>query len=157
MNELIIAPQTSLLEIRRDTQTFPRLKAYTQQDAVRMMTRMVFLAAAYRGYNVDKEQIAFIATTLYMDLMQDEERLGTDTITFAEIGRVFRKAELFGLSVKGLYDAIIAYIMTEGKKAAEEARKAKAERMRKEDEEKLQEIRRRYAAMMEEANHERQI
>lgn len=157
MNDLIIASNKSLEDIRRDIQAFPRLQTYSQQEAIALMTKMVFMAAAYRGYNVDKEQIAFIASNLYFDLMADEESLGTRYITFAEIGRVFKRAELFGMSVKGLYDAILDYIVNEGKKAEEAARKAEDNKRRAEDDKRVGEIIRRYAHMMEEANRERQV
>lgn len=157
MNDLIDAPSKSLEDIRRDVQAFPRLQTYSQQEAISLMAKMVFMAAAYRGYNVDKEQIAFIASTLYFDLMADEESLGTRHITFDEIGRVFKRAELFGMSVKGLYDAILDYIKNEGKKAAEAARVADAQKKKTADIAKMEEIARRYAHMMEEANRERKV
>jgi hypothetical protein len=157
MNELMIAANTSLVNIRMDAQSYPRLHTYSQQEGIMQMTKMVFLAAAYRGYNVDKEQISFIATNLYRDLMEDEERLGTHNITFAEIGRIFKKAELYGLSVKGLYDAIIAYLKDEGHKAHKEAMRIQAEKHKAEEDAKMKAIIEKYAAMMEQANHDKKV
>lgn len=130
MNEVALYQSNAALEvIRQDEAQFPRLYSYSQADALGNMTRMVFMAFMFRGYQVDERNIQFIASNLLEMLMEDENKLGLSKLTFEEIRRVFRKADLVGISVLNLYKALEDYARKEGHDAhkaaiaAEEARR----------------------------------
>ena len=155
MNDLTIhQPTNAALEvIRQDEHNFPRLYSYRKEDALSSMTRLVFMAFMFRGYQVDDRNVSFIASNLYEMLMEDENRLGLANLTFEEIKRIFRKADLVGISVFNLYKALEDYAKKEGHQAQQAVRDAKNARLKAEaDAKATSAILEKYAAMMAEAN-----
>ena len=154
MNDLIIHQPTNVtLEVvRQDEQNFPRLCSYRKEDALSSMTKLVFMAFMFRGYQVDDRNISFIASNLYDMLMQDESRLGMNKLTFEEIRRVFQKADLVGISIVNLYKALEDYVKKEGHQAQQSAREAREARMKADADAKAKSaVLQKYAWMMEEA------
>jgi hypothetical protein len=154
MNDLIIHQPTNVtLEvIRQDEQNFPRLCSYRKEDALSSMTKLVFMAFMFRGYQVDDRNISFIASNLYDMMMQDESRLGMNKLTFEEIRRVFQKADLVGISIVNLYKALEDYVKKEGHQAQQSAREAREARMKADADAKAKSaVLQKYAWMMEEA------
>lgn len=154
MNDLIIHQPTNVtLEvIRQDEQNFPRLCSYRKEDALSSMTKLVFMAFMFRGYQVDDRNVSFIASNLYDMLMQDESRLGMNKLTFEEIRRVFQKADLVGISIVNLYKALEDYVKKEGHQAQQSAREAREARMKADADAKAKSaVLQKYAWMMEEA------
>lgn len=154
MNDLIIYQPTNVtLEvIRQDEQNFPRLCSYRKEDALSSMTKLVFMAFMFRGYQVDDRNVSFIVSNLYDMLMQDESRLGMNKLTFEEIRRVFQKADLVGISIVNLYKALEDYVKKEGHQAQQSAREAREARMKADADAKAKSaVLQKYAWMMEEA------
>jgi len=116
-NELMNATQTpSLLEIRMDSKTFPRISSYPKDAAIVEMSKIITKAYLYRGQVSDPQQVFFISSSLYDELIQDE-KYGAANITFQEISVVVRKAILeedIFISVSTLYRAILSYVKGEG-------------------------------------------
>lgn len=110
--------QISLLDIRKDPRSYPRLGTYSREQAVAEMTKIVAQAVLYRGQNADENNIAFTASSLVDELLADDAGIGSRNISFAEISRVVKKAvlheDLFGVSVATLYKVIADYIKGEG-------------------------------------------
>ena len=153
MNELALHQQTNtaLELIRQDEAQFPRLYSYSQADALGNMTRLVFMAFMFRGYQVDERNIQFIASNLLEMLMEDENKLGLSKLTFEEIRRVFRKADIVGISVLNLYKALEDYARKERHQAHKAAMEAEEARRRAEADAKARSvILQKYAAMMSE-------
>lgn len=157
MNELTIhQPTNAALEvIRQDEQNFPRLYSYRKEDALSSMTKLVFMAFMLRGYQVDDRNVSFIASNLYDMLMEDESNLGLANLTFEEMRRIFRKADLVGISVFNLYKALEDYAKKEGHQAQLAVRDARNARLRAEaDAKATSAILEKYAFMMEEARQQ---
>ena len=157
MNELTIhQPTNAALEvIRQDEQNFPRLYSYRKEDALSSMTKLVFMAFMLRGYQVDDRNVSFIASNLYDMLMEDESNLGLANLTFEEMRRIFRKADLVGISVFNLYKALEDYAKKEGHQAQLAVRDARNARLRAEADAKAKSaILEKYAFMMEEARQQ---
>lgn len=129
--------QPSLLDIRMDSKTFPRLLRYNHDDAVRQMSLIVSKAMMYRGQTADSVSIALIASSLVDELLQ-ESRWGAKYLSLEEIDIVVKRAVLEGdiyISVASLYKAIIDYCKGEGHKVQQEA----AELKRRQDMESIRE------------------
>ena len=151
MNELALhqSSNASLELIRQDEQHFPRLYSYSQPDALSSMTKLVFMAFMLRGYHIDDRNVAFIASNLYEMLMADEDKLGLSNLTFEEIKRVFRKADIVGISVYNLYKALEDYAKKEGHQAQRAVRDAREARLKAEADAKARSaVIEKYAAMM---------
>ena len=115
-NELTTTRTPSLLEIRMDSKTFPRLSAYTRDAAIVELARIITKAFLYRGNVSDPQQVSFIATSLYDELIR-EDTYGAANITLNEVSVVIRKAILeedIFISVSTLYRAILNYCKGEG-------------------------------------------
>ncbi len=116
----------TLVDIRRDFYTYPRLEAIAKEEAIAQLQRIIYQAFLYRGQQADPSNIEFIASALHSELMIDDSHLGTRYITMAEIDRVIKRAvlstEMYGISVATIYKAIIDYINGEGKEASRKAR-----------------------------------
>lgn len=150
MNEVALYQSNAALEvIRQDEAQFPRLYSYSHADALGNMTRLVFMAFMFRGYQVDERQIQFIASNLLEMLMEDESKLGLSKLTFEEIRRVFRKADIVGISVLNLYKALEDYARKDGHDAHKAAIAAEEARLRAIADEKARSaVLRKYAEMM---------
>lgn len=133
MNE--ITPYTppqgvTLVDIRCDAQTFPRIKALPVQQATARLQQVVAMAYAYTGRPAETARIEMVAAALYNELMEDKRHLGTGNITIEEIGHAVKSAILDGteemyVSVSTLYKAVCAYAEGEGNAAQQAAYKRK--------------------------------
>lgn len=117
--------QVSLLEMRMDARTYPRIGAVSREAAIVEMSKIVTQAFLYKGQAADPTNIQFIACTLVDELQQDSEGMGSRKISFAEIARIVKRSilqdEMYGISVASLYKVIATYIKGEGKKIHEQA------------------------------------
>ena len=126
-NDLIPKVQPSLLDIRMDSKTFPRLCRYDHDEAVRQMALIVSKAMMYRGQTADSVGITLIASSLVDELLQ-ENRWGARYLSLEEIEIVVKRAVLEGdiyISVASLYKAVIEYCKGEGHRVQQEAAELK--------------------------------
>ena len=116
--------QVSLLEMRMDEKRFPRIGAFTREQAVFEMSKIVSQAFLYKGQAADPKNIQFISCAIVDELQSDLDRLGTRNISFGEISRVVKRAvlqdDMYGISVTSLYKVIIDYIKGEGHRLQQE-------------------------------------
>ena len=136
-NELTVPGENlpSLLEIRMDSKTYPRLCRYNRDEAVFHMSKIVNQAFLYRGQNSDPSVVSFVSSSLVDEILQ-ETKWGAKYLSFEEISRVVKKAVLEGdiyISVSSLYKVIIEFCKGEGSRIQQEATDLK----RKQDEESL--------------------
>lgn len=130
-----VSSQTTLMEMRRDPQRFPRIGSIPREQAVAEMAKIVTQAFLYRGQNVDSTQINFIATALLDELLADQEQIHTRNISFAEVSKVIKRAVMtqdIYLSVSSLYRIITDYIKTEGSQLQNEIDRARLARRKEE-------------------------
>jgi len=126
---IAVPPRTvTFVDIRRDTATYPRIDAVPTEVAVAALTQIIYRAAfnAAPGTFSDTgkdSQLATMAAELYDILLENYDGLGTHLLSFAEIARVLRaasvKRDLYGISVRSMYDAILDYCEGEGRKASQ--------------------------------------
>lgn len=135
-NELTIpGKQPSLLEIRMDSKTYPRLCRYSKEEADKAMVTIVSKAFLYRGQTADPSVIGFTASALVDELLQ-EDKYGAKYLSFEEISRIIRKAVLESdifISVSSLYKCILDFCKGDGTRIQQEAAALK----RRQDEESL--------------------
>lgn len=129
MNEMIIPTgQATLVDIRTDSKTFPRLHTYDRQEAIGQMNIILLMAFQYRGQQADAYTINQMSASLVELLLEDEYSLGMKYLTFEEIKRIVRKAalgqgkEMYGISVSSIFQALADYCKGEGKMASQQAR-----------------------------------
>lgn len=126
-----IPAPVSLVEIRSNSEMYPRLCRIARPFALRDLAVIISKALLYRGQDAEAEKVSFIASSLYDELMADEQGLGLQYITMEEISRVVRRASLdkdtFGISVATLYSAICTFAKGEGDAAQREADNNKKE------------------------------
>ena len=129
--------QVSLLEMRMDAKRFPRIGAFSREQAVFEMSKIVSQAFLYKGQAADPKNIQFISCALVDELQSDLDRLGTKYLSFGEISRVVKRAvlqdEMYGISVASIYKVIIEYIKGEGHRLQQEV----SERKRKSEQEQI--------------------
>ena len=119
-NEVMVSGSVSVVQMRMDQRTYPRLKNVPYETAIKELVKIVGNAFMFSGRNATEHDVAFIATNLYQELMSDEQNLGMMNISLAEIGRCVKKAifgqgkEMFGISVASLYIIIADYCKGEG-------------------------------------------
>ncbi len=124
------APSVTLKEIRMNSARFPRISAYTKDDAVRYLSDLIINALLYKGMEPGEYKVTFTAQALYNEIMEDNDGLGLPSLSFEEVRRVFRKCvlgqgrELFGVNVASLYAALCDYAKGEGHLAQLEANTA---------------------------------
>lgn len=119
--------QSSLLQIRMDSKTYPRLLRYDHAEAVKRMTKIVSQAMLYRGQTADPASIGIISSAL-LDELLIEDRWGARFLTFEEIAYVVKKAVLESdlyISVSSLYKVIIEFCKGEGTLIQQEASEIK--------------------------------
>lgn len=115
-----------LADVRRDPVTYPRISATPQEEAVAKMTQIVYGAVLYKGQEISKERLAFMANALVAEILSDTQ-YGLRHISWYEIGRAIRNAvlgggrEMYGVSVSSLYAALIDYAKGEGHAAEQMA------------------------------------
>lgn len=107
----------TLLEMRADSDRFPRIKTMPREQAVSGMTRIVSQAFLYRGQAADPANVQFIATALVEELLADDN--GAYNLSLAEIQVVVKRAvlttDMIGINVSSLYKVIIAFVKGEGR------------------------------------------
>lgn len=109
----------SLLDMRGNPKSFPRICRMPREEAVPQMAMIVHNAFLYKGHNADPTTIQFIANSLVDELVADNEKVGTKWISMAEIARVVKKAVLtdenfVSVSVASLYKVVVNYAKGEG-------------------------------------------
>ena len=120
--------QATLVDIRTDSKTFPRLHTYDRAEAVGQMNIILLMAFQYRGQQADAYTINQMSNSLIELLLEDEYSLGMKYLTFEEIKRIVRKAalgqgkEMYGISVSSIFQALADYCKGEGKMASQQAR-----------------------------------
>lgn len=128
--------KATLVEIRTDSQAFPRLCRIDRGDAVRQMNVIILMAFQYRGQAADAVTISQMSISLIDILNEDEYGIGTKFLSFEEIKRVIRKAalgqskEMYGISVSSLFQALADYCKGEGRLASQQARETVEHRRR---------------------------
>ena len=126
----------SLVDIRLDSQKYPRIKNIPQPAAVSGLAAIVAMAYNYTGREYTPESIGLVSNALYSELMADDLGIGTANITIEEIGRAVRRAvlgeaEMYGINVSSLYKVICAYCTGDGhaaQTAANNRRRAEREK-----------------------------
>lgn len=126
MNQIaVLNTPVSLVDIRLHPDTYPRISRIAKPFVLRDLAVVISKALLYRGQDAEAEKVAFISSSLYDELMADEQKLGLPFLTMEEIRRVANRAALdkdtFGISVTTLYSALCAYAKGEGSAAQKEA------------------------------------
>lgn len=109
--------QASLLEMRADSDRFPRIKSMPREQVVEGITRIVTQAFLYRGQAADPTNIQFISSALVQELLEDSN--GAYNLSLAEIQVIVKRAvlntDMMGINVSSLYKIIIAFVKGEGR------------------------------------------
>lgn len=107
----------SLLEMRADSDRFPRIKTMPREQAVLGMSKIVSQAFLYRGQAADPTNIQFISSALVQELLEDTN--GAYNLSLAEIQVIVKRAvlntDMMGINVSSLYKVIIAFVKGEGR------------------------------------------
>jgi hypothetical protein len=107
----------SLLEMRADSDRFPRIKTMPREQAVLGMSKIVTQAFLYRGQAADPTNIQFISTALVQEILEDTN--GAFNLSLAEIQVIVKRAvlntDMMGINVSSLYKVIIAFVKGEGR------------------------------------------
>lgn len=125
-NELTTRTGTpTLLEIRRDDRTYPRICRMSVEQVALHLQPIVLMAAQYRGQVMDSNTCGYVAHELAQSLLE-ENKYGTRYITIQEIAIVVKKAalteDMYGVNVSSLYKTIIAYAKGEGHRLQEQVK-----------------------------------
>ena len=121
--------ELSLVEIRLDKLRFPRLVRIPRETAALQLHGIITEALTFRGQEASEETVAFMASSLYDLLIQDEEGIGLKYITLEEIRREIRAAalgcrrEIYGVHVSSIYGVLRDYALGAGHQAEEAARR----------------------------------
>ena len=131
--------QASLLEMRADATSFPRIKTMPREQVVFEMSKIVSQAFLYRGQAADLTNIQFISSALVDELLEDD-KYGAGYLSLAEIQVIVKRAvlggsEMFGISVASLYKVIMEFVKGEGHRNQQQV----LEQRQKETERKLKE------------------
>lgn len=171
MNELVTqhraaeialkSQRADLVDIRRDSTTYPRIKSYDTLVLLQEMKGLILMVYQYRGQKPENaNEIEMMARSLCAELLADDFGDDCKELTIEEIRRALRKAalgrgtEMYGINVRSLYDAIADYRHGE----IEDARRQLVnERMnqQKEGHMTIERVVECYAESMERANKER--
>ena len=107
----------SLLEMRADSDRFPRIKTMPREQAVLGMSKIVTQAFLYRGQAADPTNIQFISSALVQEILEDNN--GAYNLSLAEIQVIVKRAvlntDMMGINVSSLYKVIIAFVKGEGR------------------------------------------
>jgi hypothetical protein len=107
----------SLLEMRADSDRFPRIKTMPREQAVLGMSKIVTQAFLYRGQAADPTNIQFISSALVQEILEDTN--GAFNLSLAEIQVIVKRAvlntDMMGINVSSLYKVIIAFVKGEGR------------------------------------------
>ena len=109
--------RASLLEMRADSDRFPRIKTMPREQVIDGLTRIVSQAFLYKGQTADKTNIQFISSALAQELLEDTN--GAYNLSLAEIQVIVKRAvlntDMMGINVSSLYKVIIAFVKGEGR------------------------------------------
>lgn len=114
------ANYASLMQIRIDSKTYPRLHSIPLDEARRELEKIVLTAFQYVGRETDTQTVMTIADNLLNELLADLDDIGTDNVTLEEISRVVKRAvlgqrrEMYGINFASLYAVIADYCRGEG-------------------------------------------
>ena len=127
----------TLIEMRKDSARFPRLKSMPEEQAKFEMSKIVSQAFLYRGQVADMNTIQFVSSALVNELLEDRQ-YGASNLSLAEIQVIVKRAvlggtDMFGISVASLYKVIMDYVKGEGHNIEKQI----ADARRKSDEQKL--------------------
>ncbi len=123
---LTVKTSYSLVDIRMDADTFPRIVRLTTTQARAGLSKIIADAFLYKGQTADKENVKFITSALLEELLADTT-YGLPFLTMEEIRRAIKKAVLtdpdfIGINVSSLYKVLLAYAKGDGHAADQEAR-----------------------------------
>lgn len=168
--ELITINQASLiasdsqnatpLEIRRDSARFPRIKQYHPDALLNEMKKNILMVYLYRGQKPSNAQeVEMMARSLTAELMADELGYDTRELAIEDIRRALRRAglrqgaDMYGINVGSLYNAILDYRKSEVEDARQQLLSER--RSSKNVGSPIEVIHQKYAAMMAKAAKER--
>lgn len=170
MNELVTqqraaaiaqsSQRASLVDIRRDSASFPRIKQYAPDALLMELANSILMVYQYRGQKPNSaDEIKVMAQSLMAELLVDDFGNDTKELSMEEIRRALRKvglrqgSDIYGINVGSLYNAILEFRRTE----VEEARQKIATERRSPDKVGCSHdaIIDKYAAMMRQAAKER--
>ena len=130
-----LAPALDLVAIRANSDYYPRLRDFAPESARGTLAQIVAMAYTYTGRRFDDNELRFVASSLYNELMADNDRCGTANITPQEVAHAIRQAiiadSLYGVNVASLYKAVRTYCLGEGQDAQRAANARKTEERRK--------------------------
>lgn len=121
------APQgVTLVDIRMDSNRFPRVKNLTGQSALVRLEQVVLMAYTYTGRPAPEDRCRMVAAALYSELMEDKKGIGTANITIEEVAHAVKTAILESdgdiyINIAFLYKAVCNYALGEGHEAQESA------------------------------------
>jgi len=130
--------RATLLQMRCDPVTFPRLNTIPKETAIEQMSLIVQQAFLYRGQEMNPDNIHFIAAAVIEEILT-ERQFGSDNLSMAEIQVIVKKAvlsgEMYGVSVATIYKAVTDYAKGEGHlhqvEADNQAREQRKEELKK--------------------------
>lgn len=120
------APEISnpLVIARMRENEFPRISKIPKENASLLLMDILSKAYLYKGYRLDEQNIKFLASALYDEIIQ-EQQLGMKWLSMFEIGYAIKKAVMndddFFFSVSHLYKILRNYCKGEGHMAHQEA------------------------------------
>lgn len=126
------APEgVTLVDIRMDSNRFPRVKSIQATAAVARLEQVVLMAYTYTGRPAPADRCRMVAAALYTELMEDKKQIGTANITIEEVAHAVKSAILEAdgdiyINIAFLYKAVCAYALGEGHDAQQTAYKRKA-------------------------------
>lgn len=125
MDQLTINNPLVLARLKPDK--FPRIGTMKREDVIIQMMEIISKAYLYKGFKFDNDNVKFLASTLYDEMMLDNHHLGMPKISLFEIGYAIKKAVMddkeFFFSVSYLYNVIKTFCLKDGHDALIEARK----------------------------------
>lgn len=125
MEQPIISSPLVIARLRPDK--FPRISTLPKDDVIMILMEIISNAYLYKGYKLDEDNVKFISSALYDEMMQDNHHLGMPNISTFEIGYAIKKAvmdkEDFFFSVSYIYNIIKALCLKDGHEALVEAKK----------------------------------
>lgn len=135
MNNNLTIPKgkPTLLDIRLDARTYPRLHTFSREKAIERMSRTLSELFIFQGRTIDAYAIQLMSGAVIEELMDDTDNLGTRLITFEEIGRAIKKAiieEDVFLNSASVLRIILKYVRGDGHlvcKQAEEIQRQNAQ------------------------------
>ena len=154
-----LSQRASLVDIRKDSVSFPRIKDYEPSAFLMELKAAILMVYQYRGQKPlgGAHEIEVMANSLAAELLADDFGNDTKELSMEEIRRALRKVglgqgpDMYGINVGSLCNAILDYRRTE----VEEARQKMLAEQRKPRVDLHENIVRKYAAMMAEANEAR--